>query len=160
VDLMLNSHARIQSDVTVQGGLNGRGTPRAPAFRVDGTSSFTRDPALFPILASSAHETHLGGSFTLDLRGNAGAFQVLYLSLRTGPTRTFPHTQGFGLLVLDRTQLFRIAGQVLPTSGTTTVNLRVPSTPALLGSTLFLQSAEAFGGAFAISNPALVTITR
>ena len=134
--------------------------PVAPAIQVDGTSSFTNGAGVLPTLASSAAQVALGSTFSLELAGNPGGIQVLYLSLRTGPTKSYPNTDGFGLLVLARSQLFRIAGQVLPASGATNVNIRVPSTPALLGSTLFLQSAEAFGGAFGISNPALVTITR
>ena len=160
LELHENSHARLQGDVLIQGGGEGPGGPIAPPVQVDATSSVTSEAEVFPSLASSAAQVALGSSFSLDLAGNAFGFQVLYLSLRTGPTKIYPNTEGFGLLVLDRAQLVRITGEVLPTTGTSTVNFRVPTTPALLGSTLFFQSAEAFGGSFAISNPELVTITR
>jgi hypothetical protein len=53
----------------------------------------------------------------------------------------------------------RIASEVLPPSATFTLSLRVPSTPALIGTTFFFQAAEQVGNSYAIGNPTLVTIT-
>ena len=157
MDLFSNSHARIQDDAVVQGGLDGLGLVRAPGVRVDGTSSFTLDPKTFPTLVSSAQHVQLGSTFALTLTGNPGGYQVLFSSLRTGPTTIYRRVDGFGLL--DRANMRRIASEVLPPSATFTLNLRVPNSPALIGTTVFFQAAEQVGNAYAIGNPVLVTIT-
>jgi hypothetical protein len=170
VRLTQNSHARIQADLPILAGLGYTAAP--PAIEVDGTSSFTYDPKIFPTLVSSAQQVQLGSSFSLTLTGNPGGYQVLYLSLHTGPTTTYPHVDGFGLL--DVASMVKVASEVLPPSGTYTLNFNVPNNVALLGSTLFFQAAEKFPRGFllpttgtpgpvntyAIGNPALVTITR
>jgi len=169
LQLTQDSHARIQAGIFIQGGLNGDGTVQAPAVQTDGTSSFTFDPKVFPAFVSSARHTQLGSTFSLTLDGNPGGFQVLYLSLRTGPTRTLRGVDGLGLL--DQTNLFHVASEVLPASGSFTVTTRVPNLSALLGATLFFQTAERFpdvlalrqsgpANRFAIGNPVLVTVTR
>lgn len=94
VDLIQNSSARFQADISVQGGANGGGVGQAPAFQADASSSFTLDPRVFPTLASSAQRVQLGSSLALGLSGNPGGFQVLFVSLRTGPTLTFPGVSG------------------------------------------------------------------
>jgi hypothetical protein len=157
LDLFQSSRARIQDDAVVQGGLDGLGLVRAPAVRVDGTSSFTLDPKVFPTLVSSAQQVTLGSTVALTLTGNPGGYQVLFASLRTGPTTIYRRVDGFGML--DRPNMMRVATEVLPPSGTFTLTLRVPNMPALIGATFFLQAAEQVGNSYAIGNPALVTIT-
>ena len=105
----------------------------------------------------------------LTLTGNPGGYQVLFLSVRTGPTSTFRGVDGFGLL--DGANLIKVVSEVLPLSGTYTTNLHVPSMASLLGTTMFFQAAENFpnngflrmvtgpANGFAIGNPVLVTIT-
>jgi hypothetical protein len=156
MDLRESSHVRAQAGVLVQGGSE-PGGPSAPAIRNDGTSSFTLDPKIFPTLVSSAQQVTLGSTFALTLTGNPGGYQVLFASLRTGPTTIYRRVVGFGLL--DRPNMMRIATEVLPPSAAFTLTLRVPSMPALIGATFFLQAAEQVGNAYAIGNPALVTIT-
>jgi len=169
LDLAQFSQARIQAGLPLRGGFDGRGEVRAPAIVEDGTSSHTFDPKVFPTLVASAQQVQLGSSFTVTAEGNPGGYQVLFLSLRTGPTSTPRGVDGFGLL--DRTNLFKVASEVLPGAGTTTVPVNVPSTTALLGATLFFQAAERFPSSsaighalpvnrFALGNPVLVTITR
>lgn len=157
VDLLQNSHARFQAAVPVVGGLNGGGLGQAPATRTDGSSSFTTVQRVFPTLASSAQQVQLGATFALTLRGNPGGYQVVFAALRTGPTHVIPQVVGFGLL--DRTMLIKVASEVLPPSAEYTLNLRVPNLAALLGATLFFQSAERFLGQYSIGNPTLVTVT-
>src|SRR5262245_13660615 len=142
-----NSHARIQAAIPIQGGFDGHGPSgvQAPAILVDGTSSAAFDAKIFPTLVSSARRVQLGSSFTLTLEGNPGGFQVLYLSLHTGPTTTFHGVDGFGLL--DRAHLIRITGKVLPPSGSYPFTARVPRTTSLLGTSLFFQAVEAQVGA-------------
>jgi hypothetical protein len=160
VDLHVDSMAHIQQSIPITGGVDGDGVGQAPPIVADASSSFTFDARVLPTLASSTQQVQLGTSLALTLTGNPGGFQVLFLSLHTGPTKTFRGVDGFGMLVLDRTQLFTLAGVTLPASGAQAVNVRVPNLSSLLGSTLFFQSAEEFGGSFAIANPALVTITH
>ena len=170
--LLQNSHALIQADIPIEGGFNGHFQGQAPAIRVDGTSSFTRPSKVFPTLVSNAQQVQLGSTFALTLTGNAGGYQVLFLSLRTGPTTILHGVDGFGLL--DRSTMVKVASEVLPPSGATSLSLHVPNNIALLGSTLFFQAAErlaphpflrSIGGPsavnpYAIGNPVLVTITR
>lgn len=70
-----------------------------------------------------------------------------------------------------QTNLFHVVSEVLPASGAVAIATRVPNLSALLGSTLFFQTAERFpdglalrqsspGNRFAIGNPVLVTVTR
>lgn len=166
--LSQGSSARIQADQLVAGGLDGLGTVQAQDIQADASSSYTLDPKVFPTLASSAQQVQLGSPFTLTLAGNPGGYQVLFLSLRTGPTATYRGVDGFGML--DRANLFKVVSEVLPPSGALAVDVRVPSTTALLGETLFFQAAERFPNTlvlrhsslvnrFAIGNPVLVTIT-
>jgi hypothetical protein len=168
--LSLNhSQARIQASIPISGGLDGLGTIVSPDIDGDDTSTFTFDMKVFPTLTSSAQRVQIGSAFTLTLEGNPGGYQVLWLSLRTGPTTTFRGVDGFGLL--DRTQLFKVASEVLPPSAASTLSFHVPSQTALLGSTLFFQAAERFSpgfaprssalvNQFAIGNPVLVTVTN
>jgi hypothetical protein len=143
--LTVNSHARIQAAIPIQGGFSGGSSSgvQAPAIVVDGTSSATLDAKVFPTLVSSARRVQLGSSFTLTLEGNPGSYQVLRQSLRTGPTSTFPGVDGFGLL--DRENLVWIASEVLPPSGTFAFTFGVPSAMSLLGATLFFQAVAAQG---------------
>jgi len=169
--LLQNSRARIQSDIPIEGGFNGHFEGQAPAIRVDGTSTSTLDPRVFPTLVASTKEVSLGSTFSLALEGNPGGYQVLFLSLHTGPTTIYRRVDGFGLL--DRATMVKAASEVLPPSGVSTLNFHVPNNIALLGSTLFFQAAEKFPrgfllrstgststvNTFAIGNPVLVTIT-
>ena len=157
LDLAESSHARIQRDLPVSGGLHGNGVDQAPAIVVDGTSSFTRDPKVFPTLVSSAQQVQLGSTFSLTLSGNPGGYQVLFFSFRTGPTTIYRGVDGFGLL--DRPNMRRLASEVLPASAAHTLSVRVPNMPSLIGATVFLQAAEQLGTSYAIGNPVLVTIT-
>jgi hypothetical protein len=145
--LTVNSHARIQAAIPIQGGFSGGSSSgvQAPAIVVDGTSSATLDAKVFPTLVSSARRVQLGSSFTLTLEGNPGSYQVLRQSLRTGPTSTFPGVDGFGLL--DRANLVWITSEVLPPSGTFAFTFGVPSTMSLLGATLFFQAVAVQVGA-------------
>jgi hypothetical protein len=170
--LFQNSQARIQASIPITGGLDGLGTVVAPDIDGDDSSTPSFDTRIFPTLVTSAQEVALGSTFSLTLEGNPGGYQVLFLSLRTGPTTTIPRVDGFGLL--DRASMVKVASEVLPPSGTYTLNFNVPNNVALLGSTLFFQAAEKFPRGFllpttgtpgpvntyAIGNPALVTITR
>ncbi len=169
VRLTGNSHARIQADIPIQAGLDGLGHNPAPTVQTDGSSSFTLDAKVFPTLVSSAQQTQLGSTLSLTLAGNPGGYQVLYLSLRSGPTRSYRGADGFSLL--DRANLFHVASEVLPASGAFAIDIRVPDLSALLGSTLFFQTAERFpdglalrqsgpANRFAIGNPVLVTVTH
>lgn len=169
MELTQGSTARIQQDMPLSGGFHGDGLSQAEDVVLDGTSSFTLDPKVFPTLASSAQRVQIGATFSLTLEGNPGGYQVLWLSLRTGPTTTFRGVDGFGLL--DKTQIFKVASEVLPPSAAHTLNFHVPSQTALLGSTLFFQAVERFSPAFAprsaaavnqyaIGNPVLVTVTN
>lgn len=162
IALLQGSSARIQASIPVTGGLDGLGTVRAQPFLVDATSSHALDPKVFPTLASSAQQVRIGSTFQLTHNGNPGGYQVLFLSVRTGPTSTTRGVDGFGLL--DRGNLFQLATGVLPASGTHTTTFRVPNVAGLLGTTLFLQTAERFPNpgppaGFALGNPVLVTIT-
>jgi hypothetical protein len=170
--LYQSSQARIQASTFISGGLDGLSTFVAPDVDGDDTSTPSFDTKIFPSLAASAQEVALGSTFSLTLDGTPGGYQVLFLSLHTGPTTTYPHVDGFGLL--DVASMVKVASEVLPPSGTYTLNFNVPNNVALLGSTLFFQAAEKFPRGFllpttgtpgpvntyAIGNPALVTITR
>ena len=158
MDLAQNSRARIQRDLPVSGGLHGDGLVQAPAILVDATSSFTRDPKVFPTLVSSARQVQLGSTFSLTLTGNPGGYQVLFLSFRTGPTTILRGVDGFGLL--DRPNMRRVATEILPASASHTLNLRVPNLASLLGATAIFQAAEQLGNSYAIGNPVLVTVTN
>ena len=169
--LYQNSQARIQASIFISGGLDGLGSFVSPDVNGDATSTPSFDTKIFPTLVASAQEVTLGSTFSLTLDGNPGGYQVLFLSLRTGPTTTYPRVDGFGLL--DRASMVKVASEVLPPSGTYTLGFHVPNNIALLGSTLFFQAAEkvAHGfllpstgtpppvSTFAIGNPVLVTIT-
>jgi hypothetical protein len=169
VELLDHSSARIQADVPITGGLDGFDLTQAPPVRADGTSAFVLDPKVFPSLASDVPRVQPGSSFTLTLDGSAGAYQVLYLSIRTGPTATFRRVDGAGLL--DPTSLQQLAPAILPPSGSLEVAIAVPDDLALIGTTLFFQTAERFpngfvlgapgmANRFGISNPVLVPITE
>jgi hypothetical protein len=163
LNLTQGSHARVQASLAIQGGWNGDHTVLWPPTRVDPTSSLTLDAKTFASLASSVQQVPIGSSFGLTLDGNPGAYQVLYMSLRTGPTASLRGVDGLGML--DRSGLFSLIGEVLPPSGTFATTVRVPATASLIGST-FLQNAERspsglpLASRFAIGNPVLVTITR
>lgn len=168
IELANHSQARIQADIPIQGGFDALGLVQTPAILVDATSSVAFDAKVFPTLQSSTPRVQVGSSFDLTLEGNPGGYQVLYLSLRTGPTWSHRGVDGFGLL--DPAQPSKLVSEVLPGSGALTVTVHVPSTTALIGSTFFFQTAERFPDAlalrhltpanrFAIGNPALVTIT-
>lgn len=157
VDLVDHSSARIQDDIPITGGRDGSDLTQAPRVRADGTSSFTLDPRVHPTLESGSARAQVGSPLAFTLHGNAGGYQVLFLSLRTGPSTTFPGVAGLALL--DRTNLFQLYSQVLPPAGTHTLTIQVPSQPALLGTTLILQSVERTGIDYAISNPVLVPIS-
>jgi hypothetical protein len=156
IELRQGSRATISQNQFLQGGLDGRGGGRAPEIRSDASSSFTLPPRIFPTLASSAPAVRRGSSFTLSLAGNAGAHQVLYFALRTGPTTTYPGVLGFGLV---GSSTFPVANVLVPSSGTASFGVLVPNVPALLGATLFFQSVEHFGAKYAIGNPVLVTVS-
>src|SRR5262245_20355699 len=172
LDLGQNSKARIQDDIPVRGGLDGAGLVQTAGIVADGTSTFTLDPKVFPTLVSSGQQVQLGTSFDLTLTGNPGGYQVLVLSLRTGPTTIFRFADGVSLL--DRASMVNSGSVVLPPSGAFSFHFNVPNNVALLGSTLFFQAAEKLPNAsilrssgsvstvkkFAIGNPVLVTITR
>jgi hypothetical protein len=172
VFLYQNSQARIQASIFISGGLDGLGTFVRPDIDGDDTSTPSFDARIFPTTAASAQEVALGSSFSLTLDGNPGGYQVLFLSLRTGPTTTIPRVDGFGLL--DRASMVKAASEVLPPSGQYTLGFNVPNDAALLGSTLFFQAAEKLPhgfrlpttgtpppvSTFAIGNPVLVTVTR
>src|SRR5262245_46916480 len=169
---LFQSSARIQASITISGGLDGLGTTVAPAISADATSTYGFDPKVFPTLVAGAQEVQLGTSFDLTLTGNPGGYQVLFLSLHTGPTTTYRFADGFGLL--DRATMVNAGSVVLPPSGVFAFHFNVPNNVALLGSTLFFQAAEKLPNAsilrssgsvstvkkFAIGNPVLVTITR
>jgi hypothetical protein len=169
---LFHSSARVQASIPISGGLDGLGNTTSPAIDGDATSSPTFDGKIFPTLVASAQEVALGSAFSLTLNGNPGGYQVLFLSLRTGPTTTYPRVDGLGLL--NRPTMVKVASEVLPPSGVYTLGLHVPNNVALLGSTMFFQAAEKLPNAsilpssgsvstankFAIGNPVLVTITR
>jgi hypothetical protein len=168
---LFHSQARIQASIPISGGLDGLGTIVSPDIAGDDTSTWVFDTKVFPTLAASAQEVQLGSTFGLTLTGNPGGYQVLFLSLHTGPTTIYRFADGFGLL--DRTSMVKVASEVLPPSGAAALDFHVPNNVALLGSTLFFQAAEKFPrgflqrstgststvNTFAIGNPVLVTIT-
>lgn len=150
------SSALIHSGLALHGGLDGLGQLKAAGVALDAASTAAFDPEVFPTLSSNVAQAQLGSSFALTLAGNPGGYQVLFLSLRTGPTLTLPHVGGLGYL--DGTNLLKVTSEVLPASAAYTFQCRVPPLAALLGSTLFFQSSELLAGQFAIGNPALVTL--
>lgn len=157
VDLVLGSSARIQDDIPIQGGYDGLGLVAAPPVNVEDVSTVEFLSDVFPTLVSSDLEVQLGSSFDLTLAGTPGATQVLFYSLRLGPTDTFGSVGGLG--VLDRLRLSPFARVFLPGSGLQTMSFLAPNTPALLGATLFFRTMEKSGGGRTVGNPVLVTIT-
>lgn len=157
VDLINGSIARIQANLPIAGGFDGAGLVQQIPIRIDATSSFTLDPLVFPTLASDKQEVGIGTGLTLTFEGNPFAFQVLFLSVHTGPTLTLAGVEGIGLL--DSTQLRQLATITLDGTGMVSLPATVPPIPALLGMTLFFQAVEANGAQLAISNPILVTVT-
>lgn len=127
---------------------------------------------VFPSLKSSGQQVPVGATVTLTLKGNPASSQILFQSLRTHPTGAVPPPARFlggagpggadvlGRFVLDRAPLSRIAAVTLSPSGTYNFTLHVPDTPAVLGSTLFLQTVERTANGFEIGNPVLVAVTR
>jgi hypothetical protein len=157
VSVRQGSSLLVQLAQTVEGGLDGLETVRAPSFDTDGTTSTRIDTLLYPTLACPP-QAALGATITLTLAGNPGALQVAWLALRTGPTTILRRVAGAG--VLDPFD-YRVAGiTVLSNAGSATLPLAVPPTSALLGTTVFLQGTEKLGQRYAIGNPALVAITR
>ena len=163
--LSQGSHARVQASLPILGGWDGSHTHQSSPVLRDSTSTIEFDAKTFASLASTVQQAPIGSSFRLTLDGNAGGYQVLYMSLRTGPTSIFHGVDGFGML-LDRANLFRFVSEILPASGSFTTTVNVPSTLALIGSTLFFQNVERFPDSaprhlnrFSIGNPVLVTIT-
>src|SRR5262245_664405 len=157
VDLLQDSSARIQEDIPIQGGFDGLGIAQAPDIQVDGSSSYSLVSEVFPTLVSSDLHAQLGSSFDLTLAGNPGASQILFFSLRLGPTDDFRGVGGRG--VLDRLSLSRAARVLIPPSGVHTATFLVPNTSALLGTTLFFRNLEKSASGSALGNPALVTIS-
>lgn len=168
LELRDGSSALLQASIPITGGMDGFDLTQAPAVRADGTSSSTLDALVFPTLATSAPRASLGSTFTVSLAGNPGAYQCLFLSLRTGPNRAIRRVAGVGFL--DPAGLFQLTNSFLPPTGRLDVAIAVPASTALLGATLFLQSAERIPSGsgrlsspsrrFAMGNPALVTVTN
>ncbi|HEX6883239.1 MAG TPA: hypothetical protein VF530_07640 [Planctomycetota bacterium] len=152
------STATIQATLPIQGGFDGLSRVQAPNVLVDAASSFTLSSQVLPTLAPAAGRVAPGSSVALLLTGNRGALQVLHASLRTGPISRLRGVGGVGWL--DPNGLSTLASVILPGTGSSRLALMIPRRPALLGSTLYLQTVELFAGRYAIGNPALVVITN
>ena len=154
VRLVNGSTARLQQDLVIQGGLDGSGSIPAPDVSVDGTSSSSTEPRVFPTLEADAVGTP-GAPFQVRADGNPGAPVVLFVSLGTGPTLAFPGVEGLGAL---QATFFQVGFSTLDGGGQLAFPLTVPTGPTLVGEALIFQAVEAGAGGKAITNPVAVGI--
>lgn len=125
---------------------HGPQTPDVIGRRVDATSALNGLGA-FDGLRLDVPDVDLGGTVTATMDGPAGSIVGLYGSLDAGD-----YALGFNRNVhLDLFALVPIGAFFLP-SGTATWSWTVPTSPAVQGTSLYLQAVRLFG-----SNPLFLT---
>jgi hypothetical protein len=149
------SNALLSNSLPVASGRDSNGSAR-PGVYVGPNSTLNRTSRVYPTIGTNVPAIGPGGSFDLDLTGNPGSQELLFLSLSTMQPVLIP---GFdGAFALDLGMLFHIATFQLNATGQASLNIPMQPAPNMIGLPLFLQAIEYGPPLAAFSNLHLVTI--
>lgn len=154
------AQAIVAASLTVEGGLHDQhlfpGSGAAEAIVVDGGSSLSTSPFLYPTLAADPRTVVGGGSVTFLLKGNPLALGSLFFALDLGPPTSFAGVDGAAILPGGARLLVTVP---LDAAGQGSFTLPVPAIPALVGVVGAFQVLETAAPQKALSNPVFVTIS-